>query len=492
MIKRVSEVVTIEEIKQWSIGDIITIEAGTGVGKSYFIKNILYAHAKLHNKKILFLIHRTNCVNQFQTEIDQSNKNDIIHIKTYQSLEAQYKHNKPFDFSPYQYIVCDEFHYFMSDAAFNKTTDISLNSILSQSNIIRIFMSATGNYMTRYISNYKKLTVKTYELPINFSFIKELTFFNKDNTMEQFILEAIDRKDKAIFFIQSAQKAYELYSKFKDHALFNCSKNNTKYYKHVDEDKINQMLHNEHFEELILITTTCMDTGVNIIDEQLKHIVCDVKDTGTLIQCIGRKRLQHNDDGLYLYIKSINNQQLGGMQTQLNKKLEMARYLKEHTVQEYIEKYPREFDYSNIVYDDIVDDPDKGTKKINELMYFKCLLDSVQVDEMKTYGNFGYCKYLAVKFGKYDSSHGYNYRLIEEDNKIMELDIYLENIVSKKLLKHDQHELVNKIDLRVNGRQQKSYKKLNEGLDMINLPFVILPKKSNDTRYWIVEKIDKK
>ncbi|MBZ1332315.1 hypothetical protein HZR16_05880, partial [Clostridium botulinum] len=66
--KRVSEIITINEIRKWNNGDIVTITAGTGAGKSYFIKNNLYAFAKAKNKKILMLIHRRNCVNQFQKE----------------------------------------------------------------------------------------------------------------------------------------------------------------------------------------------------------------------------------------------------------------------------------------------------------------------------------------------------------------------------------------------------------------------------------------
>ena len=58
--KRVSELITMDVIRIWSPGDVITIKAGTGAGKSYFIKNILYAFAKKNHKKILMLIHRTN------------------------------------------------------------------------------------------------------------------------------------------------------------------------------------------------------------------------------------------------------------------------------------------------------------------------------------------------------------------------------------------------------------------------------------------------
>lgn len=354
-------------------------------------------------------------------------------------------------------------------------------------------MSATGDYMKKYISNYKKMETIDYELPIKFDFIKSLTFFNKDETMEQFIKEAISKGDKGIFFIQSAEKAYELHKKFKEQTLFNCSKNNEKFYKYVDQEKISNMLKEEKFHELILITTTCMDAGVNIKDEKVEHIVCDVEDIGTLIQCMGRKRLQHKDDKIQLYIRTITNQQLGGMETQRKRKMEMAKFLRDHTVKEYIEKYQREYDHSNIVYDDIVSgENDKGTKKINELMYFKCLTDVAVIENMKQYGDFGYCKYLARKFGFYDDSYGFDYRLIiEEYDKNIELEDYLESIVGEKLYKEEQKKLINKIDLRVNGRQQKTYKKLNEGLDMIKLPYVILPKKSNNIRYWIVEKVDK-
>ncbi|MBU3161645.1 DEAD/DEAH box helicase family protein [Clostridium frigoris] len=65
MYKRVSDLITTDVVRTWNKGDIITIRAGTGAGKSYFVKTILYAFAKKNHKRILFLIHRTNCVDQF-------------------------------------------------------------------------------------------------------------------------------------------------------------------------------------------------------------------------------------------------------------------------------------------------------------------------------------------------------------------------------------------------------------------------------------------
>jgi hypothetical protein len=217
-----------------------------------------------------------------------------------------------------------------------------------------------------------------------------------------------------------------------------------------------------------------MDAGINIIDDQLKHIVCDVKDIGTLIQCIGRKRLQNKDDGIYLHIKTITNQQLGGMETQLSRKIEKADFLRKHSVKEYIEKYPRDNDYYNIVYDDIVEDTDKGTKRINELMYYKCLLDINEISIMKSYGKYGYCKYLKDKFNIA------KYWLIEEDYKIMQLENYLESIVGQRLLKDNQKELINRIQLKdARGRIQKSYTLFNAYFVENKIPYMIVPKKTS-------------
>ena len=79
---------------------------------------------------------------------------------------------------------------------------------------------------------------------------------------------------------------------------------------------------------------------------------------------------------------------------------------------------------------------------------------------------------------------------VDEGKKMNKLDEYLDSISKTKLYKEEQKELIHKIDVRINGRQQRSYSKLNEGLKMLNLNYIIIPKKSNDKRYWIVEKMD--
>ena len=473
----ISDRIKVKDIKEWG-NDIITISAHTGSGKSYFVKNALYDFAKANNKKILFLIHRTNCIDQFQMEINKDMKTDTIDIKSYQSLEAQkYKKKLSFDFSPYQYIVCDEFHYFMADASFNKLTDISLDLILAQTNKTIILMSATGDDMKRYINNITKRKTIDYELPITFEFIEKLRFFNKDETMETYIEDAIRTNQKCIFFIQSASKAYELYEKHKKHCLFNCGKSD-KHYTHVKEAKIQAMLKNEKFEELILITTTCLDAGVNIIDADLKNIVIDVQDIGVLRQCIGRKRIHSDFDKIHLYIKNISNKKLGGKITQLHKRIAMAEYLEKTDTQQYIEKYGREIDKAYITYDAV--EPDEACqyiKKVNKPMLYKTKFDLFNISIMlKKYKTYGYCKFLTELFGFYDESNNtFHFEIEEEKYKQDDLNNYLNSLVGVEMLQViDRKEIIEKINVKSNGRLLKKLDNLNGALEEQNIPYRIV------------------
>lgn len=496
--KRVTDIITPDDIKGWADGDTIAISAGTGAGKSYFIKNVLYEVAMHENSKILMLVHRSNCVAQFGKEITRDKKSDVIDIMTYQKLEYESLNDNAIDLSQYKYIVSDEFHYFIADAGFNNTTDVSFNQIISQANAIKIFMSATGEDVKDYIKNICGIETINFKLKLDYSFIKKLSFFHEDETMEVFIRKAISNNQKAIFFIQSVEKAYNLYRKFKQHSLFNCSKNNGKYYKYVDAEKIDNMLEEEHFDELILITTSCLDAGVNIIDQNLCHIVIDIKDIGSLIQCMGRKRIQHKDDKIYVYIKAINNQKLGSIETGLRKKLKMANYLSDNGTKAFLKKYPRKIDEANIIYDECSSNSDSELciKKVNELMRFKKSRDIELIQSMKKLGKLGYCKYLAKKFGFYDAKKGYLYKITNENN---DLESYLTNNVDKVMLtKNDRKDLIDRIDLKSNGKQLKGKATLNSALAERELPYEIIQystsrvvngKKKNYKSVWEIKRI---
>ena len=165
---RISNIITESVIKSWKPGDNVLVSAPMGSGKSYFCKNTLYNVAKNNTDKILMLIHRSNCVDQFSYEITESKKDDVITIMTYQSIEYAKLHNTldKINLSQYRYIVCDEFHYFFNDSSFNNKTSISFELIINNTTATHIFMSATGNNMENYMSKYPcfpiTVTRKTY------------------------------------------------------------------------------------------------------------------------------------------------------------------------------------------------------------------------------------------------------------------------------------------------------------------------------------------
>ena len=84
---RITDVIPLDEVNSLKEGDIVTISAPTGSGKSYFIKNVVYEVAKEKEQKILFLVHRSRCKEQFYNELKRDNKLDTIDIVTYQTLE---------------------------------------------------------------------------------------------------------------------------------------------------------------------------------------------------------------------------------------------------------------------------------------------------------------------------------------------------------------------------------------------------------------------
>ena len=128
-IEHVSDIISEDEMKKWNSSVPVIIKAPTGSGKSFFIKNILYEFARSMNSRILLFLHRRNTLEQFQDEINASHKQDVIKLMLYQTIQNNPDTNWNELLCKYQYVACDEFHYFLSDANYNINTDISFNQI---------------------------------------------------------------------------------------------------------------------------------------------------------------------------------------------------------------------------------------------------------------------------------------------------------------------------------------------------------------------------
>lgn len=471
----VSDIITADEIKSWVPEVPVIILAGTGTGKSHFIKSSVYRVAKEAGDRILMLIHRVNCVNQFRQEIENDedpNKKEIIKVDTYQKIQYKELHGKEYDLKPFRYIVSDEFHYFIGDADYNNSTDVSFDKIMSMKDSIKIFMSATGEDVAQFIIKNANVEPLVYKLDLPKPPIGHLTFFHSGKTMNDLAKGLIEKGEKGIFFINSVRTAFQLYEEFSDYAVFNCSKKHS-LYENVDEKKIESILENEKFNETMLITSTCMDSGINLKDPDLKHIIIDVPDVGSLIQCAGRKRSITKDDIADVYIKAISNKLLGSRKGKIRQSLTMANFLRNHTKEQFLQKYPRQYDTTGIVYDARVSDSKEYTvKHINELMFQKRVLDIDAIDEMIGYGEYGYCKFISRLLGKYNPElEYYDYYVMKGDVSVEE---YLDSHVDEVMLRRvDRTELIKKLNVKRNRKLKRSREILNAALKEDKLPYMI-------------------
>ena len=106
---------------------------------------------------------------------------------------------------------------------------------------------------------------------------------------------------------------------------------------------------------------------------------------------------------------------------------------------------------------------------------------------------YGFNKFVANKLGFYDDEQGFTYRIIEEEKKQDELEEYLEGLVGKTLIKDEQKELINKINLRDGSRHlQKSISVINSYL-IENYNYSVSNKRirieGKQVTVWVISKI---
>jgi hypothetical protein len=111
-------------------------------GKTTMIINVLQPYLQESKKKALYLSPRKVINDQNNAMFDDS----VIHSKTYQKLEHDLIYGVGF-VKDYDFIICDECHYFVEDSAMNNFTDESFDFVNNSAAII-LLMSGTPDYLT--------------------------------------------------------------------------------------------------------------------------------------------------------------------------------------------------------------------------------------------------------------------------------------------------------------------------------------------------------
>lgn len=293
------------EYLNWRFGDKIFIKAPTGSGKSTFFGRTISEYCNKNNYKALMLSNRE--LLKLQNVALFPNTITCLNYQTFEFLKTRDKIDVEEILKEYQIIFVDECHYFFKDSFFNKTTSVILDwLLLEHSDKIIIFASATPEVIYGCIPKEKFRF--TYEIPCDYSYIKDIYFYNTDEELRN-ILKTLPPREKAICFGSRALDGAIIANSMRG-ARFVCSPHNKEFKKYSDKKTYNQLINNQKFLCKILMTTTVLDNGVNVKDEAVKHIITDLTDDISIIQCIGRKRVLSDNDEVTLYFKMFNKRQI--------------------------------------------------------------------------------------------------------------------------------------------------------------------------------------
>ncbi|MEW9989372.1 DEAD/DEAH box helicase family protein [Clostridium butyricum] len=374
--------ITEETIQLWGTDNSI-FNGATGSGKTYFVENNLYDYCMKNHKRILYLCNRSALYKEVSERIKMLNKTSIITTMLYQTLDNKLKNDE--NIGKYDYIVCDEFHYCINDALFNKYTDLSYDYLTTQKDTCVIFMSGTAKGIFNKLKHDGIVKEeREYIIPYSYTYVEELQLFVKRNATVDIIENILNTtNDKVIYFANSTQHALDVYGKFKKQAVFRCSEhsknhearcfNNLEAIKKYDEQLIT-------FDERLLVTTKVLDNGITLKDKSIKHIITDIFDLESLQQCIGRKRPIDETDTCKLYIRKYTKSELNGFKVNtLGKFKPVELFVNNRDEFEKIYKNDREF-HSDFIY--LKD----GKLTYNKLGYWKMLDELVTIERMERDG----------------------------------------------------------------------------------------------------------
>lgn len=416
---------------------------------------------------------------QVSADLRMSGNKNIDTIN-YQELECKYIRGESL-FSKHDIIVFDEVHYLLSDSLFNRNTDLLLDYLKNPpKNKLCIFMSATPEVILYYCNDFDF----TYSLDSDYSYIDNIYFFSREDSYKK-ILNSIPAGEKCLCFCSSAKEAYEKSLQY-NNAEFICSEYNQKYYSKSSSMERANLIARDKFNCKILFTTKVLDNGVNIKDKSLKHIIIDMLDPVSFIQCLGRKRILDENDKIKLYIKNYDNRNLAGISIKFSDKLKLVSELNELGKDEFLKKYKKK-NFDSIIDNDIT----VNKAKYYSYKYYQNLYYNLKSDE----NGKGYMKYICNKL----KIPVKDVLVLEEEYERKSIEKIINEYLGQKILLDSQRIFKDKffncilIPKETNYRR-RGIRSINGILKELGLKYCLESKVTTENkqsfRYWYLERIE--
>jgi superfamily II DNA/RNA helicase len=474
-LKYIGDIIPEEDVPKW-FGNRVLIKGQTGSGKSYFIKTRMVEYAKANGLKMLLLSNRSILLEQ--NEAEMSGEEETIVMMNYQKIEnGLISSDEDLDYylSKFDIIISDECHYLFSDSSFNRRTDLLLELLYKNyPNKMLIFISATPEIVLEYQPDFDF----SYTVKKDYSYIENIFFFRRDKTPEA-IIQNLPSDEKVIYFSSDAKVAHELTGQFTN-ASFVCSESNSMY-KYSDNRTVEEVVEKSFFSKRILATTKVLDNGINIIDSSVKHIIVDMMDLISLVQCVGRKRVMSKDDAVTLYVKDYHSGNVNYALMYIKSQLQKALQLDEIGVDEF-QKVHKKRSFHDIVDNDFSINKAKLHYYQHQQNFLKGILKSKDGFKIAVANYFG----IDIDATK------------DADNAFEKISIrkYFESIKNIKMFKEEQEEFKTIFFSLIFSPKNTNYRSrgimsINAILEEDNLPYRITSGKESgavnrNKRWWTV------
>jgi len=359
---------------KWDPRQPVFISSQTGTGKNTFIdKKILPYVEKLNQQndywnengqklatknRVLILSNRLALTAQTKARLKPENDfsededngiyqhpgnpsgNKYANVMSYQSLlnyANKLKRIQKSD-SKYIFVICDECHFFTSDAMFNPDTEKILRTIVNTfSNAVRVYMSATPYESLKYILE-KETAVPNhkmgimYHFPRNYDYLNAKYFSNEDELVDIIIENAEKKKPKEnwLIFIDNIEECKRFKAKLEtkknekgeseatalDGKVITIDASSKK-----KDEKYQKMIVSELFHKNInvVLSTSVIDNGVNF--RNVQNVVITDTNRTKCIQMVGRLRIDrvpNTSEALGNITMYIKKHHLGLVNNRLN------------------------------------------------------------------------------------------------------------------------------------------------------------------------------
>lgn len=471
-----------EDYKNWKKGDVVRVQAQTGTGKTLMItgnpkvkglidrmkdyENLIYICNRIELKRQikLDLLRKYNLDvpksddGKLNTEaLDNITKIENVVITSYHAiahsiLDNTYNSNNN-NMDLFDYIICDEMHFMLTDSSFNNLTRLAFDELIRKvhRNSVKIFISATMDEMVKVIekavedsknSFIKKNSIKlhTYNTGIDYSYLNTKYFKHIKDIIT--LIKNNKTNEKWLIFVTSKKNGQDIKNKLDEYNI-----RNEFITSGTRNEEAKNITSESKFNCRVLITTKALDNGVNIKDSSVKNLVVMAYDKTTFIQEIGRVRFNiFSAPEINLFIRTCYKKTFSNLVDKIYEPKFHDCKLYMNDKSKFGKKYHNNL--SGLADDLFYIDNETKNITLNKIGYARLIKDvsfaKMMIKKFENEGDFAFIKEQLSWLGLEDTFSEDN--LIEDiipNDEIETLQSYLDNIVDKKLFADEQQLISN-------------------------------------------------